>query len=141
MKKRKIQSVIFYCDAKSRKHFLLLKVNEKRGLYWQNVTGGVNKEEKFKAAAIREAKEETAVDEKNIVNLIKTNIKFKFHDRWGKDVVEKVFFIHCDKKWDVVIDPSEHCDFKWVREDKLNKRSVEFATNTLALERALDCKC
>jgi 8-oxo-dGTP pyrophosphatase MutT (NUDIX family) len=141
MKKRKVQSVIFYCDAKKRKHFLLLRVNKKRGLYWQNVTGGVDKYEKYKKAALREAIEETALNKKNIIEMLKTELVYEFHDRWGNDVVEKVFLIYCEDKWDVIIDPSEHCEHKWVREDKITKKSVEFATNNLALKEALDWKC
>lgn len=141
MDKRKIQAVLFYSDAKGIKHFLLLKVNEKRGLFWQNVTGGVDKEEKYIDAAVREAQEETALKIKNIHEIVNTGIRFRFRDRWGKDVTEKVFLIHCKKPWDVIIDPSEHCDHKWVEERDIDKSSVEYASNVVALESALGHRC
>ena len=141
MKKRKVQVVIYYTDAKGKKHFLLLRVNEKRGLFWQNVTGGVEKEEKYLDAALREAQEETGLKFKNIYQIFKTGIVFKFRDRWGKDVTEKVFIIHCKKRWEVEIDEDEHCEYKWVEEQELNKESVEYASNVVALESALGRRC
>ena len=64
MNKRKVQVVIFRVASNNEKQFLLLKMNEKRGFFWQNITGGVEKSEDFKAAALREAKEETKVEAK-----------------------------------------------------------------------------
>lgn len=141
MKKRKVQTVLFYSDAKGIKYFLLLKVNQRRGLFWQNVTGGVDKDEKYLDAAVREAQEETGLKLKNIHEIIDTGIIFRFHDRWGKDVKERVFVIHCKKSWDIIIDPSEHCDYKWVEERQLDKNSVEYASNVVALEAALGRRC
>ena len=47
MKKRKVQTVIFYNASNNRKQFLLLKMNERRKFLWQNVTGKVDKGEKY----------------------------------------------------------------------------------------------
>ena len=54
MNKRKVQVSVFYCDAKGDKYFLLLKTNERRGNFWQNITGGVDEGETFRDAALRE---------------------------------------------------------------------------------------
>ena len=141
MKKRKVQVVLYYIDQKAIKHFLLLRVNERRGLFWQNVTGGVEKDEDYIDAAVREAQEETKLKFKNIHKIYDTGIRFKFIDRWEKEVTEKVFVIHCKEKWDVKIDDSEHCEFKWVEEKDINKESVEYASNVVALESAIGHRC
>lgn len=133
MKKKKVQTVIFYNASNNRKQFLLLKMNERRKFLWQNVTGKVDPGEKYSDAAVREAKEETGLKKKNIKALYKSTMKYEFHDQWGKDVKEKIFFLECHEKWDVIIDPSEHCDFKWVDEKKITRESVHFDSNYRAL--------
>ncbi len=141
MKKRKIQTVIYYCAKDNRKHFLLLKMNERRGLFWQNVTGGVEKDESYKDAAIREAIEETNLNASNISQLIESDIEFQFEDQWKNHVNEKVFFLHCKESWDIKIDPSEHSQYKWTTEEELNSESVHFESNFQALTKALELQC
>ena len=141
MNKRKVQSVIFYCDAERRKHFLLLKVNKDRGLFWQNSTGSVDSGEDYLAASKREAIEETAITESNIESITQSTLEFEFHDRWGKDVIEKVFFIKAKSKWDITLDPSEHTDFKWVIDQEISKDSVHFESNSQALFKCMELQC
>jgi len=141
MKKRKVQVVIFYCAKNNIKHFLLLKVNQKRGLFWQNVTGAVDEDEKYKHAALREAQEETSIKKINILSMIKTDLKFKFKSRWGKDVKEKVFIIQCKGPWEIEVDPSEHCDYKWVSQNDLYEDIVHYETNYIALQKAMELEC
>lgn len=136
MKKRKVQTVIFYYAPNNRKQFLLLKMNERRKFLWQNVTGKVDKDEKYSDAAVREAIEETGLKRKNIKALYKSKMKFEFRDQWGKDVKERIFFLECFEKWDVIIDSHEHCDFKWVDEKDINRESVHFDSNYRALRAA-----
>ncbi len=136
MKKRKAQAVI-YCYAQDKtKHFLLLKMNERRQFLWQNVTGSVEKDESFQEGALREAIEETALQNSNINNITPLQLIFEFQDQWEKEVVEEVFAIEVEKKWEVILDPSEHCDFKWVSENEMNRESVHFSSNFLAIESA-----
>lgn len=138
MKKRKVQIVIFYHDANNKKQFLLLKMNERRKFLWQNVTGSVDKGEKYHEAAVREAVEETGIKAKNIKDVYKSGMKFMFCDQYKKNVTEKIFFMQAYKKWDVQIDPKEHCDFKWVDEDDINRDSVHFDSNYKALLGAIE---
>lgn len=137
MKKRKVQSILFYCDASNNKHFLLLKTNKRRGLFWQSVTGGVDEGEDYIDAAKREAHEETQLLANNIKSITKSQLRFEFHDQWNNDVVEKVFFIECFQKWDVLIDTSEHCDFVWCKDNDINNESVKYESNLLALKEAM----
>jgi dATP pyrophosphohydrolase len=141
MKKRKVQSIIFYCDANRIKHFLLLKMNERRNFHWQNITGGVDTGEEYIEAAKREAIEETNISDDNIAHIHKTNLIFEFHDSWGNDVIEKVFFIQCKNKFEAIIDPSEHSDFNWVSAKEINQSSVHFESNFIALKAALEFEC
>ena len=53
---KKIQ-VVFLLPMERR--YLLFQVNEKRGGFWQNITGSVEKNESFYEAALREINEET----------------------------------------------------------------------------------
>lgn len=138
MKKRKVQVVIYYNDENAIKQFLLLKVNQERGLFWQNVTGSVDEGEDFKQAAIREAMEETDLKTENLNQIYQSQLCFNFTDRWEKEVTEQVFFFHCKEKWNVTLDPNEHCEFNWVSEENINQHSVKYETNHLALKAAMD---
>jgi 8-oxo-dGTP pyrophosphatase MutT (NUDIX family) len=138
MEKRKVQVVLYYKARNNKKNFLLLKTNEKRGYFWQNVTGSVDEGENFRDAAIREAKEETGIKNKDIKTVLTTDLKFKFKDRFQKNVIEKVFFIIAHEKWEVKIDPKEHCEYHWVNEDDLHEEQVHYENNWLSLELARD---
>lgn len=141
MRKRKAQVVIFSRDEDGTKHFLLLKTNKKRGEYWQNVTGSVEKNETYKEGALREAIEETGLSEKHIVKITNTELCFQFHDRWGRDVKEKTFLVEVDKKFKVIIDPSEHCDHKWLAEDNIKPKNFKHINNYLSVVYAMETKC
>lgn len=140
MKKRKVQTVIFHRTTDNRKHFLLLKMRKDRGGFWQNVTGGVDPNENFDEAALREAIEETAIKKMNILNFESLNYRFEFHDRWDNDVIEEVYSLEAKERWDVIIDPLEHTEFKWVSEEILDKTSVHFETNFKALNKIIGKK-
>jgi 8-oxo-dGTP pyrophosphatase MutT (NUDIX family) len=138
MEKRKVQCVIFYCDAEGLKHFLLLRVNKKRGLFWQNCTGSVEDGETFKMGALREAIEETNLSKENIKSITETNMQFTFVDQWEHYVTEKVFFIQCEGFWDVVLDETEHCEFKWQVESYLDPTLLKYDSNRDALIKCLE---
>lgn len=137
MEKRKIQTVIFHKASDGTKQVLTLKVNQSRGLFWQNVTGSVEREESYLRAAIRESVEETGITEDNILLIRKLSLEFKFTDRWQKSVLEKVFAIEALHSWDVVIDPKEHLDFRWVKESEITPEVVYFKSNYDAIMEAL----
>lgn len=141
MKKRKVQSVIFYCDTRGKKQFLLLRVNKLRGLFWQNSTGAVEDDESFEQAAVREASEETGLLKSNIEKIYFTDFEFEFLDRWNNNVIEKVFIIEAKEAWEIQLDPEEHIEFKWENEKDISKESVKFETNYLALNYSLELPC
>ena len=138
MDKRKVQSVIFYCDANNKKHFLLLKVNKRRGLFWQNSTGSVESDEKYLEAAKREAVEETGLSLNNILKVTPTSLEFSFKDQWGAQALEKVFYIHCKQQWNVELDSSEHCEFQWMIEDEFNSNILKYESNTQSVLKCME---
>jgi len=137
MIKRKVQSILVFCDANKQNQFLLLRTNNRRGDFWQNVTGGVDEGESFEDAALREVVEETGLDKENIAEFSSLEYQFNFHDQWGNDVHEEVFFVRCKGFFDVIIDPSEHQEFKWIKESELNRNNVKFESNWKALQKAM----
>jgi 8-oxo-dGTP pyrophosphatase MutT (NUDIX family) len=116
-------------------------MNERREFFWQNVTGGVEEQETFINAALREAQEETGLLAKNVFSVMESDFEFEFHDQWNNDVHEKIFYIQCRSKWDVIIDPTEHSDFKWCHQNDINESSVKFKSNYEALKKAIQIKC
>ena len=76
----------------------------------------------------------------NILNFESLNYRFEFHDRWDNDVIEEVYSLEAKERWDVIIDPLEHTEFKWVSEEILDKTSVHFETNFKALNKIIGKK-
>jgi dihydroneopterin triphosphate diphosphatase len=138
MYKRKAQVVIFFTNDSQQKEFLLLKTNERRGFFWQSVTGSIEEGESYEDGALREAMEETGLDKKIIERFQDLHEDFDFHDQWGADVKEKVFFIELKNKFPIKIDPKEHSDFKWVEANKINDKSVKYITNYKAIKKCID---
>ncbi len=133
--KRKVQVVIVQQD-KQKKLFslLLLKTNKQRGEFWQNVTGGVDKGEEFRQAALREVFEETNLKEQNIKELTKIN-EFKFYSQnWNYEAQEEVYFLLTEKKWELKIDPSEHSEFNWYNLFDFPKELIKYKSNVEAIE-------
>ena len=114
--KQKVQIVVTSHDS-----ILLLKLNEERGGFWQNATGSVELNETFIEAAQRELLEETGIK----ASLINLPMEIEFHDRWGFDVVEKIF--HCSLSSKLYIKLSEeHQNYKWVPFAKLTSLDYEY---------------
>ena len=137
MRKNKVQTVIFYNAKRQEKIFLLLQMNESRGYHWQNVTGVVESDEDFIDAAIREAQEETGLKEENIAKITQGELFFTFTDQWKNEVFEKLFFIQVSQKWDIGLDPKEHCDYKWVVDNQIQRDSVYYQSNYQSLLEAM----
>src|SRR3989338_9383634 len=79
--KKKVQ-VVICLDAKDKNEVLLFKTNKKRGSFWQNITGGVDKGESFEDGAIREVFEESSIKVKES-DLINLKMDFVFESQWG----------------------------------------------------------
>lgn len=101
---------------------LLLKVVKKRGATWQPVTGSVDEGEEFLSAAERELQEETGLKLK--AHLLP--LEYKFQDRWGRDVVEKTYYVQVQGQPKIKIDPKEHTESQWFSWTQLKESSFAF---------------
>lgn len=136
-KTKKAQVVLAAIDEVSQNFkFLLLQTNQRRGNFWQNVTGKVEKEETFEEGGLREAIEETRLELESIVDLVDLGLEFKFNDQHGRKVQEKCFLIILDKTWPVKIDPKEHENFKWVSPEDISEGIVKYQSNLETLQKA-----
>lgn len=136
-KTKKAQVVLAAIDNKSQSfHFLLLQTNERRGSFWQNVTGKVEEDETIEEGGLREAIEETGLNIENIVDIRNLGLTFEFIDKRERKVHEESYLIILDDKWDVKIDCHEHQNFKWVPMDEINDESVKFESNFETLEKS-----
>ena len=105
---------------------LMLRTNNTRGGFWQNVTGGVDKNESFSQAAKRETDEETKYD--NFKNFYSLNMAFNFRDQYGHEVAEEVFACELQSKIDPIISP-EHQEFKWVDMNSISRHDYLHISN------------
>ena len=137
-KTKKAQVVLAVVDTERHSFdFLLLQTNEKRGSFWQNVTGKIDEGETFEEGGLREAIEETQLNVESIVDIIDLGIAHNFIDEKKRNCHEKCFLIVLDKKWDIKIDPKEHQNFKWVQMEKVQPDLVKHQGNFEALEKSV----
>jgi dihydroneopterin triphosphate diphosphatase len=91
--------------------------------FWQSVTGGLDREdESFRDAAIREVREETALDASSY-ELLDWGIEREFEifarhrDRYAPGVtrnLEHVFSLEVPAPVDVTLAPGEHLRYRWL---------------------------
>ena len=136
-KTKKAQVILAAIDESSHSfQFLLLQTNERRGKFWQNVTGKIEDEETFEEGGLREAMEETHLKIESIVDIVDLGLSYEFVDQHDRKVHEKCFLIILDQKWDIKIDPKEHIAFKWISTDAVEEGIVKYRSNLETLEKA-----
>ena len=136
-KTKKAQVVLAAIDQESHSFdFLLMQTNERRGSFWQNVTGKLEDDETFEEGALREAMEETKLKIDSIVDIINLGLKYEFTDQRERKCREECFLIILEQKWEIQIDPHEHQNFKWVRIDEIHDGIVKFESNFETLVKA-----
>ncbi len=134
---KKAQVVIVATDPEHHTFsFLLLKTNEKRGSFWQNVTGKLEEGETYEEGGLREAIEETGLKVESIIDVLTLGLKFEFTDQRNRLVHEECFLVILENKWPVKIDPHEHQDHKWIGVDDLKDGVVKHPSNFSALKKA-----
>ncbi len=99
--------------------YLLLHRAVGRGVFWQGVTGGVEDDEAFRRAALRELHEETGYTPASLEQL---DYSFTFppdpkwrhlYDDSVDTITEIVFLALIDTPDDPVPDPTEHDEWRW----------------------------
>ena len=136
-KTKKAQVVLAAIDQSGQTfQFLLLQTNEKRGSFWQNVTGKLDEGETFEEGGLREAMEETQLKVEHIVDLMNLGLKYEFTDQRGRKCVEETFLIILDQPWEIKIDPHEHQSYKWVNLNEIHPDIVKFPSNFEPLVKA-----
>lgn len=136
-KTKKAQVVLAVIDETSHSfQILLLQTNERRGSFWQNVTGKVEDGETIEEGGLREAIEETGLEIENIVDIISLGLAYEFIDQRERKVHEECFLIILDKKWEIKIDSHEHQAWKWVPLNEINSDSVKHQSNFETLEKS-----
>lgn len=136
---KKAQIVLAVIDPASHSFsFLLLQTNERRGSFWQNVTGKLEEAETFEEGGLREAIEETNLSVESIVDIVDLKLSYDFIDQRKRKVHEKSYLIILDQKWDVKIDDHEHQDFKWMGIDEINRESVKHESNYETLVKSVN---
>ncbi len=130
IKKRKVQIVILGQKPGSNKvsKLLLLQTNKKRGSFWQNVTGSVERYERYHKAALREVWEETGITDEEIFAFIDLKLEHKFSSRKGHPVTEKSYAIVVNEQ-KIKIDPKEHQHYKWHLIKSIRSSNYKFPTN------------
>lgn len=100
---------------------------------FQNITGSVEDNETFEKGALRELSEETGIT----ADLIDIDLNFQFADRWGHEVVEKVFLCHLKNIPSITLS-EEHISFKWVPIENVKPEDFVFPSNFEAFRKALE---
>lgn len=135
MKKKALSVINWKPDAKSKTiRTLILKTNEKRGCFWQSVTGHVEKGESFQEAALREAQEETSLDFLHPAQYL--GLEHHFEGRFGP-CHEKAFYLCLYGKEAPTpkLDPSEHIEYLWADPSEAIEK-IEHPFNKKAIERS-----
>ncbi len=134
MRNRKVQCWIFAVgpSVPTPPMCLLLKTNEKRGAYWQPVTGTVEQHEGYYEAACREPFEETAFSFESPPQDI--GYEFEFTSQYGV-TKERVFALKIENTETPKIDSKEHQDFQWI-DPETALTLLKYPTNIEGLKRA-----
>lgn len=125
-KRNKVQVLIINAG---RDKALLLQTNQRRGQFWQNLTGGVDEGETLDAGAQRELFEETGF-ELSQGELKRTDLIFEFTDQYQSDVTEYCYtFVLNSPGLSPKIDPGEHDQFAWKDIASLTESDYGFPSN------------
>lgn len=115
------------------KKVLLLQVIDKRGSFWQPVTGKMDPGETYPETALREAEEETGFRFERQPQYL--GLEYEFQGRWGP-AVERAFFLPVfgPTPPTPTLDPKEHQAFRWVSPEEA-LQLAKFPANQDAIRR------
>ena len=131
MQHQKVQITIFETESNS---VLLLQTNKKRLSFWQNVTGSVEINEVIEDAARRELQEETSFKDFKLQQL---DLKFRFTDRWNKDVTEYCFLALITDKLVPKLS-AEHQTSQWIKLSDISTHHFKYSNNFECFQKAYE---
>ncbi|MBF0312481.1 MAG: NUDIX domain-containing protein [Oligoflexia bacterium] len=134
--KEKVQVVVI-AHTGSQLDILLMKTNEARGSFWQNITGSVEEGESLAKAAERELLEESGI--KLSQSIIDLQFKFQFTDQNENFVTEHVFLVILNNKSaQIALDPHEHSACQWIDCSKVSETNYKFLSSYQAFIHAIN---
>ena len=124
----KVQVIIFR-QNEGGLEVLLLQTNKQRGLFWQNVTGGVESFDKtLVQAACREVLEETGVYTKS-PDIKSLNFSYEYHDSQRSiNYTEHIFYVVLPDSAEICISP-EHNAYCWKPINRVTKLDYNYSSN------------
>ena len=132
----KVQVVIL-SNTKKQTFCLLLQTNEKRGSFWQNVTGSVEPSDtNTQDAALREVLEETGLSN-DLGEIYPLNYSFHYEDKNSAILTEDCFLFITNNCPQVTISALEHSNYKWVALDELGPKAYGHESNYDVFKRSL----
>ena len=99
--------------------------------HWDFVKGKIEDDEKMKQTIIREAEEETGINDLEFINGFEERIEY-FFKRNNKTIFKIVIFLLAETKIEKVKLSDEHIDFKWLNyEQALDQLTFDNAKTVL----------
>jgi len=120
--------IVFFLSVSSENQFLLLNYPQK---HWDFVKGKMEKNEKPRETARREAEEETGITDFKFIDGFEVSIEYDFRFK-NEDIHKKVIFFLAKTDTKKVRLSDEHFDSTWLGyNDALKKITHENAKNVL----------
>lgn len=127
-------NIVCMRQLNNKTEFLLLKRNNKKGGFWQTVTGGVKPNEEIYLTVARELKEELCIQVKP-ETILPTNYSYYFTGTEGYELNEYVFGYLLQTS-DIIKISEEHTEYCFLPMEEAKER-IQFETNKIALQKAL----
>jgi 8-oxo-dGTP pyrophosphatase MutT (NUDIX family) len=101
--------------------FLVAHRSPDSGSYWHAIAGGVEEGEEFRAAAIRELREETGLDVEQLEPLGQfAYVREDWESQPGLRVHVEAFIVDVEPDWEPVLN-EEHDEYLWLSRDEAAK--------------------
>ncbi|MGB9726491.1 MAG: bis(5'-nucleosyl)-tetraphosphatase [Minisyncoccia bacterium] len=127
--------LIFRETEKGREYLLLHYPSLSKGKdYWEFPKGHIEKEEKIEEAALREVKEETGLEIKELIPGFKKQIKY-FFKKDNKLTFKIVYYFLAKTENSGVKISSEHLGYQWLNPQKA-KEVIPFKNSKLLIAEA-----
>ncbi|MGQ0605832.1 MAG: bis(5'-nucleosyl)-tetraphosphatase [Candidatus Nitrosotenuis sp.] len=126
--------IVLFSEDGTKKLFLLLHYPSG---HWDFIKGRIEKNERLREAALREAQEETGITDIEFIDGFEEKIQYSY--QYDRKLVKKevVFFLAKTKTTDVILS-DEHLDHVWLEFDgAFSKTTYQNAKNLLKKSKSL----